>query len=275
MRLVGRPRLALSFGVFALGVVASKGEAQELGPFSFQLAPYCNVLTVTVIPVLTGFQVSGTDNGCGADAQGTFGTAFVSGADVKLSLVTLAANGQPRYVAATINPLAGTGSWSDSGGNGGQLVAAGSAPGSPLPAPSLPAGPPGATGPQGAPGPQGAAGPQGVPGPQGAPGLPGLQGEPGAPGAPGATNVVVRRVQINSTGAIVDLFPTCLSGEVATGGGFATFGNSNGISPVISNPQAGGGEAGDGSVPDGWRVTLLNPNNLGVIFVGYVICASP
>ena len=93
MRLVGRPRLALSFGVFALGVVASKGEAQILGPYRFQLAPYCNVLTVTVIPVPTGFQVSGTDNGCGADAQGTFGTAFASGADVKLSLVTLAPTG--------------------------------------------------------------------------------------------------------------------------------------------------------------------------------------
>ncbi len=186
MRLVGRPRLALSFGVFALGVVASKGEAQILGPYSFQLAPYCNVLTVTVIPVPTGFQVSGTDNGCGADAQGTFGTAFASGADVKLSLVTLGANGQPRYVAATINPLAGTGTWSDNGGHGGQLVAAGSAPGSPLPAPSLPTGPPGASGPQGAPGPQGAQVPKASPAPKA---LPALREYPARPARPTSLSV--------------------------------------------------------------------------------------
>jgi hypothetical protein len=263
MRLVGRPRLALSFGILALGLLASPGEAQVLGPFSFQLAPYCNVLTVTVIPVPTGFSVSGTDNGCGADPQGTFGTAFVSGANVKLSLVTLATNGQPRYVAATIDPLAGAGPWSDNVGNGGQIVpvpVGGSAPGSPLPGPSLPTGPPGPPGPSGPPGAPGAVGP---PGPQ------------GAQGAPGATNVVVRRVQITSTGLTIDLNPACQSGEVATGGGFATFGTINGITPVINSPQSGGGDAGDGSVPNGWRVTLLNPSNNSANFVGYVICVSP
>lgn len=255
MRFIPRPLFASPLGVLALGLAASPSEAQVLGPFTFQLAPFCNVLTVTAIQVPTGFQVSGTDNGCGAGLQGAFGTAFVTGANVKISLVTLAANGQPRYLAATIDPLSGAGSWSDSGGLAGQMVpGVVSAPGAPLPLPALPAGPPG---------------------PPGPPGTPGAPGPPGPPGAPGATNLVVRRVQMNSSGGIVGLTPTCLSGEVATGGGFAAFGNVGGISSVISSPQSGGTDAANGSVPNGWRVTLLNPMGNGVNFVGYVICVSP
>ncbi len=59
----GRLAFALALGALLPGASAS---AQTLGTFRWQLQPFCNVLTVTVVQQGGHYQLYGTDDLCGA-----------------------------------------------------------------------------------------------------------------------------------------------------------------------------------------------------------------
>lgn len=125
---------------------AATASAQStIGPVSWQLQPYCNVVTLTLYSGPSGFTLEGTDNLCGASDQGSaVGVASPNAAGnytFNFSIVT-APSGKPVHVSAIVSPATGSGTWSDSLGNSGTFAFFGNTPGlpaRPFPASGLPA----------------------------------------------------------------------------------------------------------------------------------------
>ena len=113
--------------------------AQVLGTFSWQMLPYCNVVSLTLVSTPAGFTLQGTDDQCGAvNKAGAFGIASFNASGnvtVNFSIVT-APGGKPVHVSAIVSPATGGGNWTDSVGNTGTFVLFGTTPG--LPARPLP-----------------------------------------------------------------------------------------------------------------------------------------
>ena len=66
--MVGRwSGILAALAVVAAGLPVTAG-AQPLGTFSFQLAPYCNVVTLNVRQDGAVYTLDGFDNQCGASA---------------------------------------------------------------------------------------------------------------------------------------------------------------------------------------------------------------
>lgn len=145
-------RSALTMLVFVAGLLTAAPSMAQ-GPFSWQLSPFCNVVTLTANPQGPVFNVSGLDDNCGGPARsGASGTAFFNpDGSIGVSLAILASTGVPRNIAVRLNAMTLSGSWSDSSGNSGTFNFNPPSPasGSPLPAPMLPTGPPGPQGPTG------------------------------------------------------------------------------------------------------------------------------
>jgi len=115
-----------------------------IGPVSWQLQPYCNVVTLTLTSSAAGFRLEGTDDLCGASNKGSaVGVASPNNSGnytLNFTIVT-APSGKPVHVSAVVSPGTGSGTWSDSLGNGGTFAFFGSAPGlpaRPFPASGLP-----------------------------------------------------------------------------------------------------------------------------------------
>jgi len=77
---------AIHRGLFGVGLVAavllaqaSPGEAQNLGTFRWQLAPFCNVFTYSVFQAGPGIVLSGWDDRCGASERAaSFGSVSIN-----------------------------------------------------------------------------------------------------------------------------------------------------------------------------------------------------
>lgn len=117
--------------------------AQPLGTFRWQLAPYCNVVSVNVTLANGVFTLDGSDDQCGAGAPRAplVGAATVN-ADGTISLglnIVTAQNGGFVHVGGTIAADTGSGTWRDSAGYRGELTFSPAAPvtGSPRPATHL------------------------------------------------------------------------------------------------------------------------------------------
>ena len=126
----------------ALGLaLPAAAEAQTLGTFRWQLQPYCNVLTVTIIQQGGQYTVDGTDDQCGAQEKASVrGMAFQNPNGTigfGLTIVT-APGGAPVHVEAAILMATLNGSWEDSSGNAGTFIFTPGAglPGAPRPVPS-------------------------------------------------------------------------------------------------------------------------------------------
>lgn len=122
----------------ALAVItlSAPAHAQILGSFSWQMQPYCNVVTFTVIQQGERYQLAGTDNLCGAGSAPVDGTAVLAGADVALGFTVNLASGRAAQVSATINLTTLSGAWSDADGNTGTFLFGANTGGSPRPAPA-------------------------------------------------------------------------------------------------------------------------------------------
>lgn len=116
--------------------------AQTFGSFAWQMQPYCNVVSLTLVHTPAGFTLQGTDDQCGAgDKAGAFGIASFNAAGnvtLNFSIVT-APGGKPVHVSAIVSPTTGSGSWTDSAGNTGTFAFSGAVPGLP-PRPLPPSG---------------------------------------------------------------------------------------------------------------------------------------
>ena len=109
----------------AAALVAPDVAAQSLGTFRWQLQPYCNVITVTVVPSGGVYRLEGTDDQCGAagGAASAIGTAFLTPSGVGIGLNIVAAPGgvaMPVSAALSLSTLNGT--WSDGSGNSGTFA---------------------------------------------------------------------------------------------------------------------------------------------------------
>ena len=114
-----------------------------VGPLSWQLQPYCNVVTLTLRSGPAGFVLEGTDDQCGAvNKASAVGVASPSNSGqytLNFTIVT-APSARPVHVSAAVNPGNGSGTWSDSAGNAGAFAFFGATPGlppRPTPASSL------------------------------------------------------------------------------------------------------------------------------------------
>ncbi|MGD9902134.1 MAG: hypothetical protein AB7U83_01595 [Vicinamibacterales bacterium] len=116
--------------------------AQTFGTFTWQMQPYCNVVSLTLANTPAGFTLQGTDNQCGAaDKAGAFGLAsFNAAGNVTLTFtIVTAPGGRPVHVSAIVSPATGSGTWTDSAGNSGTFALSGAVPGLP-PRPLPPSG---------------------------------------------------------------------------------------------------------------------------------------
>jgi hypothetical protein len=99
--------------------------AQTIGPVSWQLQPYCNVLSISATPVGATYRLEGFDDQCGAATQASvIGTAFLNpNGTIGLGLNIVATpGGAPVHVDATLILPALTGTWHDSLGGSGTFA---------------------------------------------------------------------------------------------------------------------------------------------------------
>lgn len=112
--------------------------AQVIGTFRWQTQPYCNVVTITVNQLGSVYQLTGSDNLCGADPAPLTGTAAPSTGGVTLGFTVTTANGPAVHVSATIELATLSGTWVDSHGNSGVFAFGGNTGGSSRPLPTGP-----------------------------------------------------------------------------------------------------------------------------------------
>lgn len=115
----------------ALSLIGTSASAQVFGTFPWQMQPYCNVVTLSLISSATGFTLEGVDDQCGAVNKGSaVGTAsFNTAGNVTLNFtIVTAPGGTPVSVSAVVSPATGSGTWTDSAGNSGTFAFFGATP---------------------------------------------------------------------------------------------------------------------------------------------------
>lgn len=120
-------------------LAATSASAQVFGTFSWQMQPYCNLVTLTITQIPGGYTVDGSDNQCGAGKlAGAAGMALLNPdgtVGLEFTIVT-APSGKAVHVSASISPATGSGPWTDSVGNTGTLALGAPSSGSPRPLPA-------------------------------------------------------------------------------------------------------------------------------------------
>jgi hypothetical protein len=115
-------------GMFVLGLMLlgpTTGQAgPELGSFVWQVAPFCNVVTLTVVQDGPGFSLSGFDDNCGGAHSAAYGAAsFNPDGTVSLGLTILAAGGAAEQFSVVLTAASGfSGTWQDASGNTGDFL---------------------------------------------------------------------------------------------------------------------------------------------------------
>ncbi len=122
---LARLTFALAIGLLILTRPALQAQGTVLGTFRWQLQPFCNVLTVSVVQVGAQYHIDGTDDLCGAARKASVvGLAFPNpDGSVGFGLTTVTApGGTPIHIDATIAIASLGGPWRDSGGNTGSFI---------------------------------------------------------------------------------------------------------------------------------------------------------
>lgn len=116
--------------------------AQTLGTFTWQLQPYCNVITVSVAQQGPGYTVDGYDDQCGAPQRAPLVGLATPNPDGTIGLglhVVTMPSGRGLDIAARISLATLSGPWSDSAGNAGAFAFGAATGGTPRPLPTIPA----------------------------------------------------------------------------------------------------------------------------------------
>jgi hypothetical protein len=117
----------------ALVLSVKPAAAQFIGTFSWQSAPYCNIITLNVTQIGSAYALDGFDNLCGAERRAPVtGTATLNAnGTVELGLAVVnAPTGEPNHIDVVINVATLGGPWSDSTGHSGAFVFNGAGGGS-------------------------------------------------------------------------------------------------------------------------------------------------
>jgi Chaperone of endosialidase len=130
LRLIGIMLVPLSF------ITPARADAQPLGIFSWQLQPYCNIVTVTVTQNGSVYTLDGYDNQCGAATRASVtGVAFPNpDGTIGLGMTIVATPaGNATHVDAAVSLGTLSGTWRDSAAGAGTFVFNGAAAGVPRP----------------------------------------------------------------------------------------------------------------------------------------------
>ncbi len=131
------PRLALSLALLALTALPIAAQPVPMGVFTWQLAPFCNVVSLTTAQTGAVYTFDGTDNQCGASTMAPVrGLAVLNpNGTVGIGLTIVTSPGAlPVHVQGTIDLATFGGPWTDDHGNSGTFVFAPATPsGSPRP----------------------------------------------------------------------------------------------------------------------------------------------
>jgi hypothetical protein len=114
-----------SIAVAVLVVLLSAAEArgQNLGTFTWQLSPFCNVVTLTAIQDGPTVILSGSDDQCGTVPAPTIGSVALNpDGTAALGLSTIRPDGVMQTTRANISTADGNGPWVDQDGNSGTFV---------------------------------------------------------------------------------------------------------------------------------------------------------
>ena len=118
--------------------LAATASAQSLGRFTWQLQPYCNVITATVTGVAGVYTLEGFDDQCGAATRAPLTGVATPNPDGTIGFgmnVVTSPGGRGVHVEARISLATLTGPWTDSDGNQGTFAFNQRAAGSPRPVP--------------------------------------------------------------------------------------------------------------------------------------------
>lgn len=135
---MGRSWLRIVLGVVMAGAPWGAASAQSLGSFSWQFAPYCNVVTLQVRQDGPVYTLDGYDDQCGGTVRAAAsGTAFLNpdgSIGMGLTIVDVP-GGVPVHVDVVLSLSTLGGPWTDSHENSGSFVftSGGPASGSPRP----------------------------------------------------------------------------------------------------------------------------------------------
>ncbi len=127
------PLSSLAAAAGALLVSAGPAAGQPIGIFSWQTAPYCNVVTVNVTQTGSVYTLDGFDSLCGAERRATVtGIATINpNGTIGLGLTIIdTLHGEAMHMDGVIDLATLGGPWSDSGGTSGMLVFNGAGGGS-------------------------------------------------------------------------------------------------------------------------------------------------
>lgn len=144
---MSRRCLSAAFAAFITSLTARAAEAQPLGTFSWQLQPFCNVVTVNVTQQGAVYTMDGYDDQCGAARRAPIVGLGTPNPDGTIGLgwnIVTTPGGRGVQVDARVTLPSASGSWSDSAGNAGTLALGASTGGSARPLPSSAAAIPGA-----------------------------------------------------------------------------------------------------------------------------------
>lgn len=115
----------LTLGALMLARPHVHAQGPTIGTFRWQLQPYCNVVTVTVVQQGSQYHIDGTDDLCGAARLASVvGRAFPNpDGSIGFGLTTVTTTGAaPVHLDSRIDLATLSGPWSDSAGNSGTFA---------------------------------------------------------------------------------------------------------------------------------------------------------
>ena len=118
----------------------AQSSAQPVGSFSWQLQPYCNVVTVTAVQNGGIYTLDGFDDQCGAPQRAPLTGLATPNADGSIGFglsIVQSPSGAPVHIAARITLAALSGTWTDSTGASGPFAFGAHTRGSPRPPAAL------------------------------------------------------------------------------------------------------------------------------------------
>lgn len=119
-----RSFVVVGIALLVFSQASRPASAQTIGTFAWQLQPFCNVLTLTVVQQGAVYLLDGFDNQCGAATRATasgLGTLNPDGT-IGFGIAIVTGTGAAVHVRAVITLPSISGTWSDSGGNAGAFA---------------------------------------------------------------------------------------------------------------------------------------------------------
>ena len=126
----------------AATILATAASAQPLGTFTWQLQPFCNVVTLQVTQQGALYTAEGFDDQCGAPQRAPLVGTLTPNPDGSIGFglhVVTVPGGRGLQVDARISIATLGGAWADSAGNAGTFAFGAHSGGNPRPAPTIPA----------------------------------------------------------------------------------------------------------------------------------------